>query len=178
MSANATNSSKNRMDCTFAARDEMLEGYLSDALTDEDRDAFEDHYFGCARCFDELQTLKAMRDELPRAVAATESRQWMAGWPAATAVAAAVVLAVGAALSMRPGAPDVPATAALQPSSQAERPATPPAAAPEPTATAPAPSIAQLARFEPPRYEPTDAARDPGRRDGPFSAWHGALSQG
>jgi tetratricopeptide (TPR) repeat protein len=154
MSANTTNSSNSSMDCTMAAREQVLEGYVSGGLTEEDRDAFEEHYFGCARCFDELQTLQAIRDELPQAVAATESRRRMAGWYAPAALAAAVVLAVGAALWMRPGASDVPATAALQPSSQAERPATPPPAAPETPVVAAGPSIAQLARFEPPRYEP------------------------
>jgi tetratricopeptide (TPR) repeat protein len=156
MSANTTPSAKNSMDCTIVARDEILEGYLSNALTDEDRDAFEEHYFGCARCFDELQTLKAIRDELPRTVAATENRRWwMAGWPAAAALAAAVVLAVGAALWMRPAAPDAPATAAIHPPSQAQQPAaTSPPAAPATAPVAAGPSIAQLARFEPPRYEP------------------------
>ena len=33
-------------------------------LSEEDRDAFEEHYFECARCFDELQTLQAIREEL------------------------------------------------------------------------------------------------------------------
>jgi tetratricopeptide (TPR) repeat protein len=153
MSENATNSSKSGMDCTIAARDEILEGYVSGALTEQDREAFEAHYFGCARCFDELQTLQAIRDELPRAVAATESRRRMAGWYATAALAAAVVLAVGLALWTRPGASDVPATAALQTPRQSERAATPPPAAPVTTAPA-GPSIAQLARFEPPRYEP------------------------
>ena len=49
------------------ARDEILESYLLRRLIEEDRDAFEQHYFECARCFDELQTLQAIRDELPRA---------------------------------------------------------------------------------------------------------------
>jgi TolA-binding protein len=143
------------MDCTIAARDALLEGYVSGALTEQDRDAFEEHYFGCARCFDELQTLQAIRDELPRAIAVTEGRQWMAGWPAAAAVAAAVVLAVGAALSMRPAAPDPPATAARQAPLQAQPPVPPsPTPAPDTTPLAAGPSIAQLARFEPPRYEP------------------------
>jgi tetratricopeptide (TPR) repeat protein len=143
------------MDCSIAARDELLEGYVSGTLNEQDRDAFEEHYFGCARCFDELQTLQAVRDELPRAVAATERRPWVRGWPAVAALAAAAVLAVGSALWMRPAAPSAPATVALQPAPQAPPPATtsPPfAAAPAPRAARP--SIGHLARFEPPRYEP------------------------
>jgi tetratricopeptide (TPR) repeat protein len=70
------------------------------------------------------------------------------------ALAAAVVLAAGAALWMRSGPPDLPATAALQPPPPAARPATSPPAAPEAAAPAANPSSAQLARFEPPRYEP------------------------
>ena len=35
-----------------------------DGLSDEDRDAFEEHYFECARCFEELQALQGIRGEL------------------------------------------------------------------------------------------------------------------
>ena len=89
---------------TKAAREEILERYLAGSLSDEDRDAFEEHYFGCARCFEELQALKAIRDELPRAVADFEANptRGFPGWAPAAALAAAIVLAVGAVLWMRP----------------------------------------------------------------------------
>ena len=60
MTANATNLSKNRMDCARVAREEIVEGYLLDRLSEGDREAFEEHCFGCGRCFDELQTLPAI----------------------------------------------------------------------------------------------------------------------
>ena len=46
MSANATNSSKDTMDCDRVAREEILERYLAGGLSEEDRDAFEEHYLG------------------------------------------------------------------------------------------------------------------------------------
>src|SRR5262245_22237644 len=97
------------MDCAGVAREEILEGYLLGSLNAEDREAFEEHYFCCARCFDELQTLRDVRDELqlmraePPAPATHALRRW---WPF-VALAATVVLAVGVTVwvrstSMRP----------------------------------------------------------------------------
>ena len=64
MSANTTNSAKGRMDCGRVTRDEIIESYLVGRLSDEDRDAFEAHYFECARCFGDLQALQAIQGEL------------------------------------------------------------------------------------------------------------------
>ena len=64
MSADTTSSSKRGMDCDRAAREEVFESYLAGRLSEEDRAAFEEHYLGCARCFDELQTLQGIRDVL------------------------------------------------------------------------------------------------------------------
>ncbi len=124
MSANATNPSKSGMDCTKAAREEILERYLAGSLSDEDRDAFEEHYFGCARCFEELQALKAIRDELPRAVADFDSNptRVFPRWAPAAALAAAIVLAVGAVLWMRPVPLEVSETTDPQPPSRRHNP--------------------------------------------------------
>ena len=152
MSANATNPSTGGMDCTKAAREETLERYLAGTLSEEDREALEEHYFGCARCFDDLQALQAIRDELPRAVAAFEANpsRVVPRWALAAALAAAIVLAVGAALWMRPVPLEISETKALPPPSRPEMP--------QPRTSDPAvasgPSLEQLARFEPPRYEP------------------------
>ena len=91
MSENATNSSKRKMDCGRVARDEILESYLLSRLSEEDRDAFEQHYFECARCFDELQTLQAIRDELPRVrvECETKSAHPLIRWAPAAGLAAA-----------------------------------------------------------------------------------------
>jgi tetratricopeptide (TPR) repeat protein len=157
MSANATNSSKHRMDCAKVAREDIIESYLVDRLSEEDREAFEEHYFECARCFEDLQSLRVIRGELRRAGAEIETRTTrpLLRWAPAAGLAAAAVLAVAVLLWMRPTSPSGPPEATNAPSpSQAQSPEKPRAQErPEPT-VAPEPSLEQLARVEPPRYEP------------------------
>jgi tetratricopeptide (TPR) repeat protein len=156
MSPNATNSSKPRMDCDRVAREEILESYLVGKLSDEDRDAFEEHYFECARCFDELQTLQAIREELrrPGDEFVVKTTRPFLGWAAVAGLAAAVVLAVGLVLWMRPTLPSgLPETAKTASPSRAQLPEKPPPREPEPT-VASEPTLEQLARVEPPPYEP------------------------
>ena len=155
MTANTTDSSKGRMTCSTVAREEILESYLRGSLNDEERDAFEEHYFECAACFDALQTLQAIQGELRRASAELEAKTtrpfWR--WAAAAGLAAAVVLAVGVALWMR----------LLSPSNRGETTRVAPSSAqvleqpaprePDP-AVAPGLSLEQLARVEPPLYQP------------------------
>ena len=95
------------MDCARVAREEILEGYLVGRLTDEDREAFEEHYFECTRCFDELKTLQAIREELPRVGVESETTTTrpLLRWAPAAAIAASVVLVVTVALWMRPTSP-------------------------------------------------------------------------
>jgi tetratricopeptide (TPR) repeat protein len=152
MSEDATNSSKGTMDCGRVARDEILESYLLGRLSEPDRDAFEQHYFECARCFDELQTLKAVREELPRVSVESETKTAhpFMRWAPAFGLAAVVVLAVTLVLFMRPSSPSPEAT---KTPSQAQLPEAPKPQQPEP-ALAPEPSLEQLARVEPPSYEP------------------------
>jgi Putative zinc-finger len=64
MSADATNSSKRKMDCGRVAREEILESYLTGRLSEEDREPFEEHYFECAGCFNDLRALQAIQREL------------------------------------------------------------------------------------------------------------------
>lgn len=157
MSENATNSSKRTMDCGTVAREEILESYLVGRLSEEDREAVEEHYFECAHCFDELRTLKAIRDVLPGVTGEFESRpaRPLTRWIPALGLAAAAVLTVGTALWMRPPPPSSPlvSTKAL-PSPEVHVPQTPgPQQQPDSTAAF-EPSLAQLARVDPPRYEP------------------------
>ena len=70
MSANTTTSTSHGMDCTRVAREEIAERYLVGGLSDEDRNAFEEHYFECVRCFEELEALQAIQAELRRPGAA------------------------------------------------------------------------------------------------------------
>jgi tetratricopeptide (TPR) repeat protein len=145
------------MDCDRVAREEILESYLVGRLTVEDRDAFEAHFFECARCFDELQTLQSIRRELgqgPVASRRSPARLLAGGWRAAV-LAAAVVLAVGVMVWMRPSMPSgspEPLTA-QRPPSPAHPSEQPRPEAPAPPVASP-PSLEQLARFEPPRYDP------------------------
>jgi tetratricopeptide (TPR) repeat protein len=143
------------MDCTKAVREAILERYVAGTLAEDDREAFERHYFGCARCFDELQTIQAIRDELPRLSAEVERRprRTLPVWIPA-ALAATLILAVGGAIWMRP----VPV---VEPEiTDGDRPPTPnPSPVPQPPSAgvprvAVVPSLEQLARFEPPVYEP------------------------
>ena len=85
MSGDATSSSERRMDCGRVMREEILEGYLVGRLSEDDRDAFEEHYFECARCFRDLQVLRAVRGELQRAGSGLDARTTRSffGWTAA-----------------------------------------------------------------------------------------------
>lgn len=144
------------MDCARVAREEILEAYLVGRLNEEDRQAFEEHYFECAGCFDELQTLQAIQGELRSTgaeVPARTSRPLLA-WAPIAGLAAAVVVAVGAVLWLRPAPGPRPLeTARTPPASQAPSPERPIAQQPGPS-VASEPSLEQLARIEPPRYEP------------------------
>jgi hypothetical protein len=42
--------------CQGRAREEVLKSYVLGRLSNHDRDTFEEHYVGCSRCFEELQT--------------------------------------------------------------------------------------------------------------------------
>ena len=155
MSANTTNSSKRKMDCAWVAREEIIEAYLGGRLTEEERDAFEEHYFECARCFDDLRSLQAIGGELQRAGAEFEAqrRHPFLRWGPAAGLAAAAVLAV-AVLWMRPNLPSSsPGATKTPPSSEAQSPEKPRPQKPPPRAAS-EPSVEQLARIEPPRYEP------------------------
>jgi hypothetical protein len=156
MSEDATNTSKRPMDCGRVAREEILESYLAGRLTEQDREAFEEHYFECARCFDELRMLQTIRDVLPGATRESESN-WTHGvtrWAPAVGLAAAVVLTVGMVLLMRLSSSSNPPepTKSASPS-EVQIPGAPNRPQPEP-ATTPELSFEQLARVDPPRYEP------------------------
>ena len=156
MSADTTHSSKSRMDCTLPVREEILERYLAGNLGEEACETFEEHYFGCARCFDELQTLQAIRDELTRSSAEVEPgrRRTALVWVPA-AVAAALILAVGGATWLREVRPVVSETIRSGPPPAPTSATVPQPAAPAAPPAAPVPSLEQLARFEPPAYQPS-----------------------
>lgn len=139
------------MTCEDVQTGEIVEAYLHDRLTDDSRDAFEQHYFECAGCFGLLQTYRDLQAELARTrdhAAPVTRRSWVWQW-AWVPAAAAVCLAVGLTLWQRPLGDPSGALAVTQPSvpSVPERPSQP---APLP----PAVSLANLARIDAPRYTP------------------------
>jgi len=158
MSADATSSSKRGMDCGRATREEIFESYLADRLSEEDRAAFEEHYFGCPRCFDELQTLQAIREELRSHGGEFEGNaaRIVPRWARAAGLAAAVVLAAATTLTLwmrAPVASGVPKETAPPVRSQAESPRRPQPQQSE-RAGESQPSLEQVARIQPPPYQP------------------------
>src|SRR3954453_12010066 len=50
------------MDHTQALRTLAIERYLLGEMPDEERDAFEEHFFSCAECAEDARTAMQMRD--------------------------------------------------------------------------------------------------------------------
>ncbi|MFQ6094270.1 MAG: anti-sigma factor family protein, partial [bacterium] len=48
------------MDCEKIEREEIVDRYLLGELSDEEQKLFEEHYFGCDRCFQELRETEMM----------------------------------------------------------------------------------------------------------------------
>lgn len=140
------------MTCDDVVNGEIVEKYVLDALGDESRDAFEQHYFECGRCFELLQTYRAMQAELARTREAADvertARGWTWLWTWAPAMAVLVV-AVSVGVWMQPlSSPVRPPITPVSPSDPtAPAPPAPPANAP-PAGT----SLDELGRVSPPAY--------------------------
>jgi tetratricopeptide (TPR) repeat protein len=142
------------MTCDEVVNEEIVEKYLLDELREETRDAFEQHYFECNRCFELLQTYRAMQAELDRtreaAVIEIPRRRWTWMWTWAPAMAVLLV-AVSVGLWLRPMSdvplPPAPQPSPAEPTRPPDQPVTPPPAVPPP-----APTLAELARVDPPVY--------------------------
>src|ERR1700761_2093644 len=77
--------------------DRVFERYLTGQLSDAERDEFEQHFFDCERCFQELETMRIARDVLrtlpPPNIATPRRGPW--GWIfAATAAVLVIAIAV------------------------------------------------------------------------------------
>jgi tetratricopeptide (TPR) repeat protein len=137
------------MTCEEIERGDLVEEYLLGRLPAAARDAVDAHLFECDRCFERLETFRAMRRELAATAAARRAEAarptgWVWKWalvPAfATLVIAGVVAWPRAVLSPPLLAP-------------AGRAAGETALALDPQPDA-ATRLAELGRFRPPAYEP------------------------
>jgi hypothetical protein len=153
--------------CHWIERTEIFEGYLKATLPPQEQEAFEEHYFECAACFEMLQTYRALQAEIGTSVASMpaipEPRPRMSRWWFAIARAAALVLIAGFTWWLRNPASIVPP--------QPELAAGTPVQAPPTTAPAPLPpekidsrtqskapptmSLTTLAQVEPAVYIPS-----------------------
>jgi TolA-binding protein len=154
---------------------DTAERYVAGAMTDAEREAFEDHFFGCDACFGSVQALQDAAAALAAGAAtgapdAGTRRQPPYKW---LAMAATLVLAV--TIWNMTGSHEAPVTITTDPSPapaalpQPAPPAVPPLApAPAPAAAAEQPTAAsrldRWALVTPPQYVPltTRAAQDAG----------------
>lgn len=145
--------------CEHVLQDDVAVAYLRGELPEAERDAFEEHYFECADCFERLQTVRQLHGMLressgaasrparapgaPRRRPAVGSLAWAAG---------AAFVAVGAAVVLRNAVPPqtVPGSPRAMPSPSAVAPSLAPALPGLPER----PPLDVLARVEPPPYAP------------------------
>jgi TolA-binding protein len=157
------------VDCEVIEKEGVAERYLRGELSEADREAFEEHYFTCASCFDELETHRALRQALlestdraglgPSPLRKRRALRW--AWAAAAALAAGVAGLAWWWVTTGDGKPANPELSAQEKpaSSQPVAPPSPPAPVSPPETSrphpAPIPSLATLARVDPPPYTPT-----------------------
>jgi TolA-binding protein len=136
--------------CERVLQEDIAVAYLRGDLPEAERDAFEQHTFECADCFERLQVVRALQavlrreaEAVPRATDAGRRRAPGAGWLAWAAGAAFV--AVGATMVLRNMPPPEPLPT-IAPTATA--------ATAEPSVTATTPPLEALARVDPPPYAP------------------------
>ena len=130
------------MTCEEIEAADLAEKYILGQLGSDEQASYEQHYFGCTRCFEELRLRQTMQAELTAMAGRTPSSRL--GRPPFTrpawAVAAAILIAVGGFTFWR----------AVRPS----RPAAPALARQAPVPVRENSSIEMLARVDPPPYTP------------------------
>jgi tetratricopeptide (TPR) repeat protein len=136
------------MNCRQIIEGEIAEKYLLGELSEPDLEAFEQHYFECPRCFEELQSYRALQAELKQTGAVIQRapvvQRAASPWAWATAAAGVLLLiAIGYWLERpKPSSPSPSATAVV-PAPKAEQP---------PSTSVP--SLSELAEVRPPKYSP------------------------
>lgn len=125
------------MTCTEVQERDIPETYLLGRLDAAERDAFEQHYFECARCYSNLQALRSVREAL--AAVRVPARHFPWEW---LAVAATILLAAGAGIAWY-----LHTRTGLQPAPAGTLAGSPGSPSPEG-------QLARLAEVTPPPYEP------------------------
>jgi tetratricopeptide (TPR) repeat protein len=139
------------MTCDEIERGDLIESYLLGRLSADARDAVDAHLFECDRCFERLETLRAIRRELAatRAAQPVEAARWPRwDWRWALVPAFAMLVIVGALVWPRAVPPPSGRTAPSTERAAAD-PGARPGRGPEFGAR-----LTELGRFEPPAYEP------------------------
>jgi hypothetical protein len=136
------------MTCEQIEHGELAEQYILGRMSENERLAYEDHYFACATCFGQLRQLQRLEAELRRLPAEVPRKQ--TGWPVWGAIAAGLLLAVGVGWQL------------VKP----ERPA----AAPVAKSVVAGPNLELLARLEPPVWRDNVVRGLPGAEDAAFRA--------
>jgi len=146
------------MDCEWNARDDIFERYVRNALEPAEQEAFQEHFFTCAACFDKVRTYHALRAELPAArIDAPAPPVRLAAWRWGVAPAAAILVLAVAVVFWSVRAPFRGTTPAAPAEESREAPGAPSAIAVPPAAV----DLSALARFDPPVYIPL-SLRGPG----------------
>jgi tetratricopeptide (TPR) repeat protein len=100
------------LDCERVQRDELIERYLAGVLDEAEREAFEEHFFECDRCLEELDTMRAAQQLLSEAAAdlPTEHRPPRSRklWVFASGIAAALAV-IGVSVTLLTPKPELPA---------------------------------------------------------------------
>src|ERR1019366_5210198 len=94
MSGLTTNNIGKPMNCEQVLKGDIAEKYILSQLSVAEQEAFEQHYFECERCFEELQTCRGLQVALNEtsSVMHTEPIEEPVRWRWTWGVAIAVVL--------------------------------------------------------------------------------------
>lgn len=150
------------MNCEQVLKSDIVEKYILSQLSVAEHEAFEQHYFECERCFEELQTCRALQVALNETGPVMHTDQveeplrWM--WTWGVAAVALVLLTIGFMLwSRRPALGPSPPVAVTTPPRRepADTQLHARSDAQASTAQSTVPTLSQLAQFQPPHYVPS-----------------------
>ena len=98
MNENTTSDAGAAMNCEQVSLNELAERYLLGQLSQADQEAYELHYFECARCFEELKAHQVLQTGLKRSASAIRASElprriaWRMVW---APIAVMIILLVG-----------------------------------------------------------------------------------